>query len=109
MSLAGSSERIGFLRETLARIEAEVLPGNAPAAAAQGVVWRAHKPDRIALGTQNFSLDRVLGGGLQRGALHDIVAAHPRDGLAAAAFACALAIRFGSTRAHGAFVWIVAG
>jgi protein ImuA len=102
MSLAGSSERIDFLRETLARIEAQ----SAPAAATQAV-WRSHKPDRIALGSKNFSLDRVLGGGLQRGALHDIIAADPRDGAAAAAFACALAIRCGSTQSRGAFVWIV--
>src|SRR5436305_15161168 len=102
MSLAGSSERIGFLRQTLARIEAE----SAPAAAGE-VVWRAHKPDRIALGTQNFSLDRVLGGGLQIGALHDIVAAHPRDAAASSAFAAALAIRFGRASTRGAFVWIV--
>ena len=71
------------------------------------MVWRAHKPDRIALGSENFSLDRVLGGGLQIGALHDIVAADPRDGAAASAFACALAIRFGSAQTRGAFVWIV--
>jgi protein ImuA len=101
MSLAGSSERIGFLRETLARIEAQ-----APAAATQGV-WRSHKPDRIVLGTPGFSLDRVLGGGVQTGALHDIVAADPRDGAAASAFASALAIRFGNACARGAFVWIV--
>ncbi|MBV9394072.1 MAG: hypothetical protein JOZ84_06640, partial [Methylobacteriaceae bacterium] len=107
MSLAGSSERIGFLRETLARIEAQALPGNVPAAAMQGVVWRGHKPDRIALGVPGFSLDRVLGGGLQTGALHDIVAADPRDGAAAAAFACALAICFGRARPRGALVWIV--
>jgi protein ImuA len=105
MSLAGSSERIGFLRQTLARIEAQAFPAS-PAAAAQ-VVWRSHKPERIALGAQNFSLDRVLGGGLQIGALHDIVAAHPRDAAAAAAFAAALAIRFGSAQSRSAFVWIV--
>ena len=102
MSLAGSSERIGFLRQTLARIEAH----STPAAARQGV-WRSHKPDRIALGGENFSLDRVLGGGLQVGALHDIVAAHPRDAMAAAAFAAALAVRFSRARSRGAFVWIV--
>jgi protein ImuA len=103
MSLAGSSERIGFLRETLARIEAQTSPAEAKA----NVVWRAHKADRIALGTPGFSLDRVLGGGLQTGALHDIVAADPRDGAAASAFASALAIRFGKARARAAFVWIV--
>jgi protein ImuA len=107
MSLAGSSERIGFLRETLARIEAQAFPAQVSPAAATQVVWRAHKPDRIALGLQNFSLDRVLGGGLQTGALHDIVAADPRDGAAASAFAAALAIRFGSAQTRGAFVWIV--
>jgi protein ImuA len=107
MSLAGSSERIGFLRETLARIEAQAFPAQVSPAAATQVVWRAHKPDRIALGGQNFSLDQVLGGGLQTGALHDIVAAHARDAAAAAGFAGALAIRFGRARARGAFVWIV--
>jgi protein ImuA len=102
MSLAGSSERIGFLRETLARIEAQASPADARANA----VWRAHKSNRVALGV-HFSLDRVLGGGLQTGALHDLVAAHPRDAMASAAFACALAIRFGRARSRGAFVWIV--
>jgi protein ImuA len=101
MSLAGSSERIGFLREMLARIEAQ-----APAAATQGV-WRSHKPDRIVLGTPGFSLDQVLGGGLQTSALHDIVAADPRDAAASSAFGAALAIRFGSAQSRGAFVWIV--
>ena len=103
MSLAGSSERIGFLRETLARIEAQANPADARANAA----WRAHKADRIALGTPGFSLDRMLGGGLRIGALHDIVAAHPREGAAASAFAAALAVRFGRARPRGAFVWIV--
>jgi protein ImuA len=103
MSLAGSSERIGFLRETLARIEAQANPANASANATR----RGHRADRIALGAPGFSLDRVLGGGLQRGALHDIVAADPRDGAASAAFAAALAIRFGKANAHSAFVWIV--
>jgi protein ImuA len=103
MSLAGSSERIGFLRETLARIEAQANPANASANATR----RGHKAGRIALGTPGFSLDRVLGGGLQTGALHDIVAADPRDGAASSAFAAALAIRFGSLRQRGAFVWIV--
>src|SRR3954447_10297095 len=107
MSLAGSSERIGFLRKTLARIEAQAGPAQAlPAPAATQVVWQPHHLSRIALGTQNFSLDRVLGGGLQRGALHDIVAAHSRDAAAAAAFAAALAIRFGRANAHGVLVWI---
>jgi protein ImuA len=108
MSLAGSSERIGFLRETMARIEAQAFPAQiSPAAAATQVVWRSHKPDRIALGTPGFSLDRVLGGGLQIGALHDIVAADPRDAAASSAFVAALAIRFGRARSRGAFVWIV--
>jgi protein ImuA len=103
MSLAGSSERIGFLRETLARIEAQANPADARANAA----WRGHKADRIALGAPGFSLDRLLGGGLQIGALHDIVATDPRAAVASSAFACALAIRFGSARVRGAFVWIV--
>jgi protein ImuA len=103
MSLAGSSERIGFLRETLARIEVQASPADARANA----LWRSHKSDRVALGAPGFSLDRVLGGGLQTGALHDLVAAHPRDAMASAAFACALAIRFGRARSRGAFVWIV--
>jgi protein ImuA len=103
MSLAGSSERIGFLRETLARIEAHANPPNASANATR----RGHRADRIALGTPGFSLDLVLGGGLQIGALHDIIAADPRDAAASSAFAAAVAIRFGRARARGAFVWIV--
>src|SRR5437588_9951875 len=99
MSLAGSSERIGFLRQTLARIEAQASPAN--------TTRRGHRADRIALGVPGFSLDRVLGGGLQIGALHDIVAAAPRDGAASSAFAAALASRFGKANAHGALVWIV--
>src|SRR3954454_17952168 len=81
MSLAGSSERIGFLRKTLARIEAQAGPAQAlPAPAATQVVWQPHHFSRIALGTQNFSLDRVLGGGLQIGALHDIAVNHASTG-----------------------------
>jgi protein ImuA len=107
MSLAGSSEQIGFLREMLVRIDAQAFPPQVSPGAATQVVWRSHKLDRVALGAQNFSLDRVLGGGLQTGALHDIVAADPRDGAAASAFVCALAIRFGRARSRGVFVWIV--
>jgi protein ImuA len=103
MSLADSSERIGFLRETLARIEARTASTDAAA----HPTWRSQRSDRVALGTQTFSLDQMLGGGLRMGALHDIVAAHPRDAAAASGFAAALAIRFGLARPHGAFVWLI--
>ncbi|GAC1332265.1 MAG: hypothetical protein NVSMB26_11650 [Beijerinckiaceae bacterium] len=103
MSLGGSSERVGFLRAALARIDARA---GAPAHA-----MRPFKPAaRVSLGAPEggrLSLDRVLGGGLPTGTLHEVIAAHPRDGAAASAFASALAVRLGRVRPSASLVWIV--
>jgi protein ImuA len=68
-------ETLAGLRQTLARM------GGTPAAA----------DGRISLGLPG--LDAVLGGGLQRAALHEVYAPGPLDLVSAAAFALALAIR----------------
>ena len=59
----------------------------------------------MALG-RGLTLDRVLRGGLWRGALHEVVAARPGDAGAACGFALALAARFAAgTRLP--VVWIL--
>jgi protein ImuA len=63
------------------------------------------RPRKVALG-RRIALDHMLGGGLGRGAVHEVVAARPGDAGAACGFALALAARFaGGTRAP--VVWIV--
>jgi protein ImuA len=105
MSLAGSAERIGFMRATMARIEA----GSCHTSGVALQPLSQAKSNRVALGAPSggFSLDRVLGGGLAGAALHEIVAAQARDIAASAAFAAALAIRVVRMRRGGALVWIV--
>lgn len=98
MSLGGRSEQVGFLRDVIARIEGNVpsLGAGMPAA-------------RVALGAEDaktLGLDRVLGGGLPRAALHEVVATRPGDASATCGFALALAVRF-AAGTHGAVVWIV--
>jgi protein ImuA len=51
----------------------------------------------VALG--HSGVDAALGGGLRRGALHEVMPAGPRDAAAATGFALALAARFGAARA----------
>lgn len=89
---------ISALRETMARIERGFGVSREPA----GVASRG--PARIALGADKLALDAILGGGLRRGALHEIVAAGARDEAAAAGFALSLAIRCAGGRA---LIWIV--
>ncbi|HYP57766.1 MAG TPA: hypothetical protein VEQ35_05715 [Beijerinckia sp.] len=103
MSQGGSSEVLEFLREKIARIEADGSEGAGFA--------RPAAPARISLGEslgENFSLDRVLQGGLTRGALYEIVAGRPGDGAAASGFALALAARFAAqnSKAGASIVWI---
>lgn len=57
---------------------------------------------RLALGLD--PLDRVLDGGLDRGAIHEVGPAAPRDGGAATGFAVALAVL--ALRRSGQAVWI---
>ncbi len=81
MSQSGTSAGIGFLRERIAALE-----GRGAATS------RATRP-RVSFG-EGSSLDRLLGGGLARGALHEIVPGRPGDAVAASGFAAALSARF---------------
>jgi protein ImuA len=91
------SERLRLLRKEIAGIEAA---NHGVAMLASGETPRA----RIPLG--HAGLDRMLAGGLQPGALHEIVAARPGDHPAAASFALALATRLKAARNRGSIVWI---
>jgi protein ImuA len=84
------------LRDTVVRLE---QTGPVPGATARAVA-----PERVPLGLEPLDIDAVLGGGLRRGTLHEIVAGSARDEAAAAGFATALAIRFATA---APFVWIV--
>ncbi len=105
--LAGTSERVDFLRAKIASLEA-VGGANAPSR-----TWNAgaRQTPRVPLSdAQNpCGLDRTLQGGLQLCALHEIVAARPRDRAAASGFAFAVAARFAGVpaKARAAIVWIV--
>lgn len=90
MSPGGRSERIGFLRSAIGRIEA-----------AEGV--RAAGTARV-LSTGAAAFDRALGGGVRADGLHEIVAASAADSGAALGFALALAQR--AMEAGGTLVWI---
>ena len=92
------SERLALLREAMARIEAR--PGLSHGRRA----LRAPAEAPIRLGNGTLGLDDMLGGGLRRGTLHEIVAAHRQDDGAAAGFAAALAVRCAE---KGPLVWIV--
>ena len=97
MSPGGRSEQVGLLRDAIARIE-----GNGAIAPRFG---DARERVRVALGRE-LPLDRVLRGGLGRGAVHEVVAARAGDAGAACGFALALAARFAAgTRAP--WVWII--
>jgi protein ImuA len=97
MSQSDSSERVSFLRDRIARVEA----GSGPA---QGI---ARSCSRLSLG--DTRLDSLLRGGLASGALHEIVAATPGDAAAASGFTLALAARFmaGNAKARKEIVWIL--
>jgi protein ImuA len=88
----GRSERVGFLRAEISRIEAQTLPR----AGAKGHAF-AHG--------LNDGFGSLLNTGLARGALHEILAASPGDLAAAAGFVLALAIRFAALR-PGPIIWI---
>ncbi len=107
MSRRGRTEHVTLLRAAIARIEAE---GVTARGLTSGHGFGARRQDDrsvIPLGSRGFSLDAVLGGGLRRGALHEVVPATPRDEGTASGFALALAARC-LTR-HGVLVWIIDG
>ncbi len=98
MSPRGRTDHVTFLRDAIARIERY-----APPSAQRG--RKASEGASIPLGPQGFALDRLLGGGLRRGTLHEIAPATARDEGAASRFAVAVAVC--GLRTHGALVWIV--
>jgi len=71
-------DTLARLRRSLARIDARDRGG-------------ASAPERVALGAG--ALDAALGGGLPRGAVHEVFAAAMADGGAACGFALGLALR----------------
>ena len=104
MSPSDRSEQVSFLRDAIARIEGDgsLAPGFTDGKSARS---------RASLGP-SLALDRLLRGGLERGALHEVVAASPGDAAAASGFALALAARFaaqpGQRRKKGKpIVWIL--
>jgi protein ImuA len=98
MPADGRSERVRILRAEIARIEAHT-PGLEHRAGGQES--RAYS-SRATFGN---SLDRLLNGGLARGALHEILAASPGDLAAAAGFVLALASRF-AAYSQAPILWI---
>ena len=107
MSLGDRSEQVDFLRDAIARIEGD---GSLAPGFTDGKAARAH----ASLGP-SLALGGLLRGGLERGALHEVVAARPGDAAAASGFALALAARFAarperSGKARGTrkpIVWIL--
>ncbi len=105
MSHSGGSERVDFLRQKIAWIEA----GCGLSPSRNGFLQRrAPEPARVTLG-ENCSLDRMLQGGLCRGTLHEIVPAGANDAAAACGFALALAARFAAkvNQTQSTIIWIV--
>ncbi len=90
MSPGGRSERLAFLRRKIAHVE-------------EGASFA-----RKTLG-ENCSLDKVLGGGLRCGALHEIAPGRAGDGAAASGFALALSARLAAEAraSRSAIIWIV--
>ena len=103
MSQGDRSERLDFLRQKIARIEAAGIE------AAEIEAGRARLSNaRVSLG-ENCSLDLMLHGGLCRGALHEIAPGRAGDGAAASGFALALSARFAAKTAanQSNIIWIV--
>jgi protein ImuA len=104
---AGLSERVDFLRAKIASLE------TVGGASTPDRSWNAgiRQGARVGLGDAQelCSIDRALQAGLERGALHEVVAARPAARTAASGFAFALAARFAgaSAKTRAAIVWIV--
>jgi protein ImuA len=93
MSQGCTSGEVDFLRARIAAIEGR-----------GGATPHDARP-RASFG-ERCSLDRLLDGGLCRGALHEIVPGRPGDAVAASGFAAALAARFAARTARP-IVWIL--
>ena len=96
MPSAGSD--LCALRQSMTQIERRFLSSR-PAEGSD-----AGPRKRMPLGLTPLRLDALLGGGLRRGALHEVVAASARDEAAAARFAAGLAIR---SAGPSPLVWII--
>jgi protein ImuA len=94
LSQGGVSERIQFLRRSIAAIEARNGTQTAPA-----------RPQRRSENLSRDPFERLLDG-LARGSLREAVPALPRDMAAAAGFAFALALRCAVARPNASLVWI---
>ena len=116
MSPSGRTEHVAFLRAAIARIESGMpvaAPLPAPASRLPPREARAVRPRRrpaakhppVALGPDGFTLDRLLGGGLKQGALHEVVPASARDEGVASGFALAVAAR--CLKPQGTLIWIM--
>ena len=101
MSPGDRSEQVGLLRDVIARIE-----GDGNLVPRLGATGSKGKPAKATLGGAGLALDRLLRGGLARGALTEVVAAAPGDAGTACGFALALAARF-AAGTRGTIVWIV--
>ncbi|MDB5543452.1 MAG: uncharacterized protein JWO64_601 [Hyphomicrobiales bacterium] len=97
MSASGSSERIRFLRETLAGLE-QSGGGMAGGGLATTPVRK------LAFGREPCALDRLLGG-LFSGALYEAAPARMGDLASATGFALALAARFAASH-DGPILWM---
>ncbi len=109
MSQGGRSEHVDVLRDAIARIEGD---GSIVARFEDGNTGRPARKT-VPLG-RALALDRALRGGLDRGALHEVVAARPGDAGAASGFALTLAARLAAAapdrqprHAMAPIVWIV--
>ena len=76
--------------EALRREVAQLERGSSPVAS-----------ERFSMGSE--TIDAVIGGGLSRGAVHEIFGASVMDGASAAGFAVALAVR---ASGHKPVVWV---
>lgn len=99
--LPAPRDRVEALRATLAGLERK---GGPPLAIRTGFAPSAREGETGPVRLGSASLDAALGGGLRRGTLNEIVAAHRQDDGAAAGFATALAI---CCAGSGPLVWIV--
>ncbi len=101
MERSRGTEHVDVLRAAIARMEVSARPECGGAGHREG-----SRPSIPLGGPEGCALDRTLGGGLRRGALHEVVPATPRDEAAACGFALALATR---CLAQGSVIllWIV--
>ena len=116
MSRGGTSEQVCVLREAIARIEGDGSVATMFGDGAANAVKRVSLGSGLALNQglpvqRDLALDQVLGGGLRRGSLSEVVAGSPRDAGAASGFALAVAARFAAEMptagGAGPIIWVL--